>query len=209
MLSEDITNYAAIVTALRAWHRAGAAPPGGLGITANPANNVWDINYGSYGNQAGTIRMSQNNFAVTDVTTSVGGAFTPFVYNHVWPATLSLAAVSAALGCNNLSTNDGARSIVILLTSESARSKLVERYVTAILSNHTASAGEYTTLKALTAEYGHTQLHVGGQVAPGAGWTPLESQDHLNYNLHRKNTLKVTNQFDGIWGLVQAANNAA
>ena len=208
MLSEDVTDYAAIVAALRAWHRTNAAPPGGLGIVANPANNVWDIDYGSYGAQAGTIRMSQNNFAVTDVTVAVGGAFTPFVYNHVWPGTLSLAAISAALSCVDLSANDGARSMVILLSSESARSQLVERYVKAVLNNHVASAGEYTTLKALTAEYGHTQLHIGGQVAPGAGWAPLQTQDHLNYNLHRQNTLKVANQFDGIWGLVQAANNA-
>ena len=204
MLSEDIAEHAAMVAALRAWHRAQAQPPGGIGITANATNDVWEIDYGSYGNVAGRIRMSRNNFAVTDVTAN--GAFANFVYNHVWPGTLSLAAISAALSCVDLTQNDGARSIIILLCSECARSRLVERYVQTVLGGHVATSGEYDTLKALTAEYGHTQQHVGGQVAPGPGWTHLETENHLNYNLYRMNTLKVVNQHSGIFGLVSAIN---
>lgn len=204
MLSEDINEHVALVTALRAWHRTQAQPPGGIGIAANQNNDVWEIDYGSYGIPAGRIRMSRDNFAVTDVTAN--GAFANFVYNHVWPGTLSLAAVSAALSCVDLAQNDGARSIIILMCSECARSRLVERYVQVVLGGHVATSGEYETLKALTAEYGHTQQHVGGQVAPGPGWSHLETENHLNYNLHKKNTLKVVNQHAGIFGLVSAVS---
>jgi hypothetical protein len=204
MLDGTVAGNTAIVDAMRAWHTTQAQPPAGLGITANAANTVWEITYGYEGDQAGTIRMDRDNFAVTQVTTP-GGAFVDFTYNHVWPAKLDLSVVISALSCNALATNDGARSVVILLCSEAARSKLVQRFVNAVLGGAEDPAA-YATVRALTAEYGHTQTYTGGQVDPGPNWKPLEIQDHLRYALHQKNDLHVVNQFDGIHQLNSSIN---
>jgi hypothetical protein len=78
------------------------------------------------------------------------------------------------------------------MCSEAARSKLVERFVRSVL-NGGADADAYATVRGLTAQYGHTQIHIGGQVANGPGWAPLETHHHLNYALHQRDVLKVVN----------------
>ena len=205
MLDEDVQNNTNIVNAMRNWHTNNTPPPGGLGITANPANTVWEIEYGSYGVQFGSIRMNQNNFEVTHVT-DAGGVFQAVNYNHVWPGALNAAVVTGALSQNNLNANDAARSVIILMTSEAARSTLVERFVRAILSFNDNANG-YATVRALTAEYAHTQNHVGGQVDPGPAWAPLTTQDHLAYATYQKNTLHVVNNFEGINALSAFLND--
>ena len=196
MLSEAVADHKAIVSAMRDWHRNHAAPPVGIGITAAPGNNVWDIQYGSYGVAAGSIRMNRNNFEVTHVTNALG-AFVTFVYNHVWGGTPSSATFSAALSCPDLSGSDSSRSLIILMTSESARSILVRKYVTAVLSNAAMTAGDFATVTALTAEYAHTQVHVGGTAGHSPGWTALTGLAHRAYNQHKANQ-NVVNHLAGV-----------
>ncbi|WP_338849818.1 hypothetical protein V8J88_12230 [Massilia sp. W12] len=198
MISEDVNEFDAIIAAMRAWHRTGAAPPPGIGITANPANNVWDMQYGSYGNVFGSIRMNRDNFEVTHVT-DAGGNFINFAYNHIWPGLISLPAISTALSQNALAGNHGARSLIILLTSECARSTLVERYVKSLLNGNQHTQASYVTVQALTAEYAHTQLADGGQVGPGPAWAPLEMRSHLYHNSHK--APNVVNLYDQILAL--------
>ena len=56
-----------------------------------------------------------------------------------------------------------------------------------------------------------TQLHIGGQsgAGPGRSALGLQDQDHPNDDLRRKDTLKVTNPFDGVWALQKAASSWA
>ncbi|MBI3231441.1 MAG: hypothetical protein HYZ45_15125 [Burkholderiales bacterium] len=197
MISEDINEFDAMTAALRAWHSNGTPPPAGIGITANAANDIWEIQYGSYGVVRGSIRMARNNFQVTHVT--AGGVFVPFVYNHIWPGVISLHAISNALSQDALAGNHGARSLIILLTSECARSTLVERYCRCLLNCGAPSAASYATVQALTAEYGQSQLADGGQVGPGPGWTPLETRSHLYHNLHK--APNVVSLYDDILAL--------
>ena len=210
MLTEDANDQNAVVQALRNWHANNSAPPANTGIVAfahnGTANGGWDIPYGISGGAAtGAIRMLRNNFQVTHVT--VGGNFVGFTYNHVWPGTLNLAVLMNALQCNNLAlqANDSSRSLIILLSSECARSELVQGYIQKLLGGHiAASNADFNTIKALTAEYQHTQTAVGGFVNAGPGWRPVTMQDHLYYNTHKpSNTVTETN---GIWGMHATMN---
>jgi hypothetical protein len=124
---------------------------------------------------------------------------------HVWPGVLNYATLAAALACNDLPNNHGFRALIVMMCSEAARSKLVERFVRSVL-NGGADADAYATVRGLTAQYGHTQIHTGGQVANGPGWAPLETHHHLNYALHQRDVLKVVNLFEGIHGVNSFAN---
>jgi len=204
MLDQDPAYLDMLLVALRAWHRnQGPAP---ATVTTDATNTNWEIPYGYNGDQVGTIRMTRNNFEVTHVT-DAGGAFVEIAYNHVWPGNCDSRRLAEALSCATLANNQGARSLIILITSEAARSLLVQRFVKSVLGG-TANAAAYTAVRALTAQYGHTQLHVGGQVGPGPGWSPLEIQDHLHYALHQRDKLHVVSQFDGVHSINEFCNNA-
>ena len=207
MLDDNADHHKAIVNAMRAWHTTKAQPPADIGITANEANDVWEIEYGRAGEDGGederygSLRMKRENFEVTHVT-KPDGDFTAINYNHGWPGDLNVQVVRGALSCNALHTdaNGGSRAVIILLCSEAARSVLVEKFVRAVLNGNSYAAG-YATAKALTKEYGHTQEHIGGQIGAGDKWVPLKLQDHLNYSLYLKNERKVKNLFDDIHDL--------
>jgi hypothetical protein len=214
MLDDNVEHHKAIVKALRDWHTSQANPPADIGITKNEANDVWEIEYGRLGGDdeddevVGSIRMKRNNFEVTHVT-DAEGEFVEFNYNHAWPGDLNVEVVRGALACNTLNTRDnsGSRAIVILLTSEAARSVLVEKFVRAILGEHKSASG-YATVKALTKEYGHTQEHIGGQIGAGVAWVPLKLEDHISYNYALKlKKDKVVHLFDEIHGLNEFLNN--
>jgi hypothetical protein len=185
MLSDDVNDFDAVVTALRAWYQNGrpaAGYPQGIAEYQNDVNTL-HIPYGAWEAQNGMIRMKRDNFKVTHATEPPGGQFAAFAsYNHHWDAgPFDQNDIWAALAEPRLSNNAKSRMIVICLTAESARSMVVARIMRGVLGGGVMDQDDYGLLQELTKSYDHTTQMANRPILPGNGWSPLTQQEHLNY----------------------------
>lgn len=181
MLSADATTHEAIVAAIQFWHRNGILPvnaPAGMAL----AQKELTINYGYNQSQYGSIVLKLGQFEVIKASAGTGIVSQLLKYNHEGTGK-SFQDYIDALKSNNIVANQKYVSRLIILTSECARSAMVEAAIQRLLKDKvTMSDAAWAGMEFAFKNYGKTATCAGYNIsAKNSPWTALRKKNYLKY----------------------------
>lgn len=186
MLSTDTHTNALIIDNIRSFHKDGVLLQGyaALGISINPSvSDKLEINYGYADTIQGKIVIKRGQYEVVELTNESGDLVPLSNYNHSGD-NIKYQDYVDALKCTNLNPDQKKVSAMIILTSESARSEMVQEGINKLLeaTYGTLDSDVWDGLKFAFNNYSHTAKLAGYKIKAGeTPWTPLINDNYLVY----------------------------
>lgn len=179
MISENAIINDTIINAIVSVHKTGILTPT-PNLVLVGAN--LRIAYGYAGQIYGSISIKRGQFELEEVTTP-NGTFTKLrQYNHSG-TNCSKQDYINALKCFDLASNQTYVSALIILTSESCRSSMVQNALNILLNGGPNFNSEvWAGLQLAFNNYGNVSKFIGLDIQAGSSpWYPLKAADYIKY----------------------------
>ena len=181
MLDLTPANMTIAVNTMTAYHRTGALPTGTPTWITLDGTNIC-IAYGYNGTQKGRLKFARKQFELTHVT-NPSNVFVPLTkYNHEGDHKTQQDYINA-LKSNDLIKNQKFVSAMIILTSESCRSVLVNAAMQKLATDAVAfSTAVWGGLNFAFTTYKKTATFAGYDIDAGkTPWNPLTTANYVGY----------------------------